>query len=229
MPRLDAARDQGADPLPRRGGPRARARLPRRGRARCAPTSQCGTIGRWRSSSQSASGASPSTPPPAATRSRRRSCGWRATSRPTRRCRGARGDRARARPRSTATRTPPTRCCAARLSDRYGVPAARIAIGNGSCDILLAAGEALLEPGAELVYAWPSFSVYPHLAAASGARAVTVPLDGARAPRPRRRCCGDHRRHPAGDRLQPQQPHQHRAPARGHRRVPRRGARRTCA
>jgi histidinol-phosphate aminotransferase len=65
-----------------------------------------------------------------------------------------------------------------RLSERYGVPASRIAIGNGSCDILLAAGEALLEPGAELVYAWPSFSVYPHLGAASGARAVTVPLDG---------------------------------------------------
>src|SRR5271154_5257618 len=65
----------------------------------------------------------------------------------------------------------------ARLSQRYGVPAARIAIGNGSCDILLAAGEALLEPGAELVYSWPPFSVYPHLSAASGARAVTVPLD----------------------------------------------------
>jgi histidinol-phosphate aminotransferase len=65
-----------------------------------------------------------------------------------------------------------------RLSERYGVAEARIAIGNGSCDILLAAGEALLEPGAELVYAWPSFSVYPHLAAASGARAITVPLDG---------------------------------------------------
>ena len=63
------------------------------------------------------------------------------------------------------------------LSNRYGVPAARIAIGNGSCDILLAAGEALLEPGAEIVYAWPSFSVYPHLAAASGARAITVALD----------------------------------------------------
>jgi histidinol-phosphate aminotransferase len=63
------------------------------------------------------------------------------------------------------------------LSDRYEVPAARIAIGNGSCDILLAAGEALLEPGAELVYAWPSFSVYPHLEAASGARAVRVPLN----------------------------------------------------
>src|SRR4051795_7514314 len=65
----------------------------------------------------------------------------------------------------------------AALSDRYGVPASRIAIGNGSCDVLLAAGEALLEPGAELVYAWPSFSIYPHLAAASGARAIQVPLD----------------------------------------------------
>jgi histidinol-phosphate aminotransferase len=66
-----------------------------------------------------------------------------------------------------------------RLSDRYGVPQSRIAIGNGSCDILLAAGEALLEPGAELVYAWPSFSVYPHLGAASGAREIRVGLDGA--------------------------------------------------
>ncbi len=66
----------------------------------------------------------------------------------------------------------------ARLSDRYGVPRSQIAIGNGSCDVLLAAGEALLEPGAELVHAWPSFSVYPHLGAASGARAIQVPLDG---------------------------------------------------
>src|SRR5204863_3356666 len=64
-----------------------------------------------------------------------------------------------------------------RLSERYGVPGKRIAIGNGSCDVLLAAGEALLEPGAEVVYAWPSFSVYPHLAAASGARAIEVRLD----------------------------------------------------
>ena len=63
------------------------------------------------------------------------------------------------------------------LSDRYGVPRQRIALGNGSCDILLSAGEALLEPGAEVVYGWPAFSVYPHLAASSGARAVEVPLD----------------------------------------------------
>ncbi len=64
------------------------------------------------------------------------------------------------------------------LADRYGVAPGRIALGNGSCDILLAAGEALLEPGAEVVYSWPAFSVYPHLAAASGARAIEVPLDG---------------------------------------------------
>jgi histidinol-phosphate aminotransferase len=63
------------------------------------------------------------------------------------------------------------------LADRYGVPLQRIVLGNGSCDILLSAGEALLEPGAEVIYAWPAFSVYPHLGAASGARAIEVPLD----------------------------------------------------
>jgi histidinol-phosphate aminotransferase len=63
------------------------------------------------------------------------------------------------------------------IADRFDVPPARIALGNGSADILLAAGEALLEPGSELVYAWPSFSVYEHLPAASGARAIRVPLD----------------------------------------------------
>jgi histidinol-phosphate aminotransferase len=67
------------------------------------------------------------------------------------------------------------------IADRYGVPYERIALGEGSCDILISAGEALLEPGAEVVYAWPSFSVYPHLAAAAGAREIRVPLDsGAR-------------------------------------------------
>jgi histidinol-phosphate aminotransferase len=64
-----------------------------------------------------------------------------------------------------------------RLSERTGVPAGRIAIGNGSCELLLAAADAMLEPGTEVVYAWPSFSIYPHMAAMSGARAVTVPLN----------------------------------------------------
>jgi histidinol-phosphate aminotransferase len=64
-----------------------------------------------------------------------------------------------------------------RLAERYETTPARVAVGNGSCEILMSAGEALLEPGAEIVYAWPSFSMYPHLAAASGAQALTVPLD----------------------------------------------------
>src|SRR2546423_10131895 len=46
------------------------------------------------------------------------------------------------------------------LADRYGMPADRIALGNGSCDVLLAAGEALLEPGAEGGYSWPALSVH---------------------------------------------------------------------
>src|SRR3954449_5407485 len=63
-----------------------------------------------------------------------------------------------------------------RLEERYDTNPDRIALGNGSCDILLGAAQALLEPGSEIVYAWPSFSMYTHLAALTGARAVTVPL-----------------------------------------------------
>jgi histidinol-phosphate aminotransferase len=66
-----------------------------------------------------------------------------------------------------------------RLADRHDVAAGRIAVGNGSCELLLAAAEAMLEPGAEIVFAWPSFSMYPHLAAMTGATQVTVPLDDA--------------------------------------------------
>lgn len=63
-----------------------------------------------------------------------------------------------------------------RIADRYETEPGRVAVGNGSCEILLAAAEALCEPGAEIVYAWPSFSMYPYLAALSGAREVRVPL-----------------------------------------------------
>jgi histidinol-phosphate aminotransferase len=64
-----------------------------------------------------------------------------------------------------------------RIADRCELPAARVAVGNGSCELLMSAAEVLLEPGAELIYAWPSFSIYPHIAAQSGARAIEVPLD----------------------------------------------------
>jgi histidinol-phosphate aminotransferase len=63
-----------------------------------------------------------------------------------------------------------------RIADRYETEPGRVAVGNGSCEILLAAAEALCEPGSEIVYAWPSFSMYPYLAALSGAREIRVPL-----------------------------------------------------
>jgi histidinol-phosphate aminotransferase len=64
-----------------------------------------------------------------------------------------------------------------RLSDRFDVDPASITVSNGSCEILLAASLALCEPGAEIVYAWPSFSMYPQLAPLAGAREIRVPLN----------------------------------------------------
>jgi histidinol-phosphate aminotransferase len=63
-----------------------------------------------------------------------------------------------------------------RIADRYETEPGRVAVGNGSCEILLAAAEALCEPGSEILYSWPSFSMYPYLAALSGAREIRVPL-----------------------------------------------------
>jgi histidinol-phosphate aminotransferase len=63
-----------------------------------------------------------------------------------------------------------------RLAERYETEPGRVAVGNGSCEILLAAAEALCEPGDEILYAWPAFSMYPYLPALTGAREVRVPL-----------------------------------------------------
>jgi histidinol-phosphate aminotransferase len=71
---------------------------------------------------------------------------------------------------------PGARALRSALAARYDFPVSGIAVGNGSCEILLAAADALLEPWNEIVYAWPSFSMYPHLAAGTDAKAVEVPL-----------------------------------------------------
>jgi histidinol-phosphate aminotransferase len=63
-----------------------------------------------------------------------------------------------------------------RIAERFDTDPARIAVSNGSCEILLAAALALCEEGDEILYAWPSFSIYPYLPALSGAREVRVPL-----------------------------------------------------
>ncbi|MFN8216920.1 MAG: histidinol-phosphate transaminase [Solirubrobacterales bacterium] len=63
-----------------------------------------------------------------------------------------------------------------RIAERFETQPGRVAVGNGSCELLLAAADALCEPGAEIVYAWPAFSMYPYLPALTGAREIRVPL-----------------------------------------------------
>ena len=63
-----------------------------------------------------------------------------------------------------------------RIAERHETDSAQVAVANGSCEILLAAALALREPGDEIVYAWPSFSIYPYMAPLSGAREIRVAL-----------------------------------------------------
>ena len=64
----------------------------------------------------------------------------------------------------------------AALAERHGVDDNQVAIGNGSCELIMLAGQAFLDPGTTVVHADPSFAMYPHLAVAAGAEAVAVPL-----------------------------------------------------
>lgn len=74
---------------------------------------------------------------------------------------------------------PEARLLRTRIAERCETEPGRIAVANGSCEFLLAGALALCEPGDEILYAWPSFSIYPYMAPLSGAREVRVPLDGA--------------------------------------------------
>jgi histidinol-phosphate aminotransferase len=71
---------------------------------------------------------------------------------------------------------PDARALRRAIADHHETDPARIAVSNGSCEILLAAALALCEEGDEILYAWPSFSIYPYLAPLCGAREITVPL-----------------------------------------------------
>ena len=66
----------------------------------------------------------------------------------------------------------------AALADLHGVDAAQVIVGNGSGELILMAGQALLDPGTTVVYADPSFALYATLASASGAEGIAVPLAG---------------------------------------------------
>jgi histidinol-phosphate aminotransferase len=60
------------------------------------------------------------------------------------------------------------------LAERHGVSPDQIALGNGAADLLQSAALALLSSGDELVTPWPSYPLYPLMAAHAGATPVPV-------------------------------------------------------
>jgi len=63
----------------------------------------------------------------------------------------------------------------AALAAHYRRDGEEIAIGNGSCELIMLIGDALLERGDEVVFADPSFVVYDDVCRRHGATAVKVP------------------------------------------------------
>jgi histidinol-phosphate aminotransferase len=62
------------------------------------------------------------------------------------------------------------------IAERFGVPAAHVAVGCGSVGVTQQLLEAVRDPGAEVMYAWRSFEAYPALASLAAVESVTVPL-----------------------------------------------------
>jgi histidinol-phosphate aminotransferase len=63
-----------------------------------------------------------------------------------------------------------------RLAERLGIDGAQVAVGSGSNELLRLIAQAVLVPGDEVVYPWPSFVVYPMVCAMFGVKGVAVPL-----------------------------------------------------
>ena len=63
-----------------------------------------------------------------------------------------------------------------RLAEKLGVDAANLVVGNGSNELLTLIAQAVLGPGDEVVFAWPSFVVYPMCAQLTCATAIKVPV-----------------------------------------------------
>jgi histidinol-phosphate aminotransferase len=79
-----------------------------------------------------------------------------------------------ARARGLVNRYPDRHAAGVRrlLAERHGVEPEQIVLGNGAAELLQSATLALLSEGAELVTPWPSYPLYPLLAAHAGATPV---------------------------------------------------------
>lgn len=64
-----------------------------------------------------------------------------------------------------------------RLAAIHSVLPEQISVGNGSNELLRLIAQVVLRPGDEVVYAWPSFVVYPIVTTMFGGVHVKVPLD----------------------------------------------------
>jgi len=65
----------------------------------------------------------------------------------------------------------------AALAGRLGVEPEQLVFGCGADELLELVAKCFLGPGDEVVYAWPSFAMYPIVATGMGATPVAVPLD----------------------------------------------------
>jgi histidinol-phosphate aminotransferase len=85
-----------------------------------------------------------------------------------------------ARAAAEGNRYPDGGCYALRsaLAERHGLELDQVVVGNGGDAILNYLALAMLEPGDEVAFCWPSFPVYPINAAKMGAVAVRAPLAG---------------------------------------------------
>jgi histidinol-phosphate aminotransferase len=61
-----------------------------------------------------------------------------------------------------------------RLAERHDLEPERIVVGNGAAELLQSAAMALMSPGDELLTPWPSYPLYPLMAARAGGRPVAV-------------------------------------------------------
>ena len=85
-----------------------------------------------------------------------------------------------ARAAAQGNRYPDGGCYALRtaLAEQHGLDPEQIVVGNGADAVLNYLSLAMLEPGDEVAFCWPSFPVYPINAAKMGAVSVRAPLAG---------------------------------------------------